>query len=109
MVVNPSNAISVYTANREQRLQTTPSQNENVKGDIQEAGRTSEASPAVVVEVSASVLETSRAVHAASQTADQDLSSLSPQRPEQPDGKESSRQEESRGQSVKKRNIDVTA
>ena len=73
MVIDPANVASVYAADKTQNLSAVNSNDEQKRDDIPqpENGRTSEIGPAVVTDLSAAALETSRAVAETGQTADQ--------------------------------------
>jgi len=73
MVVDPANLTNTHvqsTPGREVTPDVVKESNVNNQG-LSEAGRTSEIGPAVVNNISASTLETSRAVTAPEQTAEQ--------------------------------------
>jgi len=73
MVVDPANVASVYATDKTQNISSVNVGDEQKRDDIPqpENGQTSEIGPAVVTDLSAAALETSRAVAEGNQVADQ--------------------------------------
>ncbi len=73
MVVDPANVASLYAPGKTQDISTDNIRSSERRDDVPqpENGRTSEIGPAVVADLSAAALETSRAVAQGSQAADQ--------------------------------------
>ena len=76
MVVDPANAASIYATDRTQNLSSVNVSDDQKQNDIPqpENGQTSNVGPAVVTDLSAAALETSRAVAEGNQVADQNRS-----------------------------------
>jgi len=76
MVIEPTNQIESATPSKvEKNIAPDVARDSNVNNaGIPEAGQTSEIAPAVVANISATTLETSRAINAPEQTAEQNKS-----------------------------------
>ncbi len=72
MVIDPANVASVYAADKTQNLSSVNAGDDQKRDDIPqpENSQTSEVGPAVVTDLSAAALETSRAVTEGNQAAD---------------------------------------